>query len=782
MPICDGLGSNWSVAVKSSKDSIPGDVYAGFIRSLFLDPVILLIGAACHGLTGILIYLRNGEPTFLVLALLMLFAGIYRYVAIRKVDPASITDYATALRFERYYLIAGAIQGSFAGIFVLYAVYLMPDRFSEIAAVSVIMGGAVTIAGRNYGSRKMVAILSMTVIGPIALALMLKGDIYHVILGLFIVPFMIVVTKMAELVRVTLFTAISEEKRSSRLAQRFDRALNTMSHGLVMLGPDGTVVVANAEAANLMAVDTPDRLLGRSLKSLLRRGAAGGLINRDDCGYVETQLTRALREGRDRKLLVNLTNGRSLEFSAREGRDELGVITFEDVTLRVQAEEKIRTMARYDSLTGLPNRAYFHEIVAERMSGGDRERLCALAVFDLDDFKNINDTLGHPVGDGLIYAIAANLAFFADDDIKISRFGGDEFVIYFDRIQDEAHLAQLLDDIFAGLEQEVDVAGHVLRAQLSAGAVLLPVSHSDADGMIVKADLALYKAKEMGKNRWRLFESTMDAAFRQKQMLKADLRSAIEEGELRVVYQPIVGMDSMRVEACEALCRWHHSELGAVSPGVFIPLAEEMGIISEISRQVLLAACRECRKWPEPIGVSVNLSARDFRDADIVETVRKALAESGLSPSRLEIEVTETAILDDRSSTRQHLELIRSLGVRIALDDFGTGYSSLSYLHTLPLDKVKIDRSFLMDITENERSLELLKGVVHLSRQLGLTVTIEGVETYEQLKLLAVSVKPDLLQGFLFGSALTASGIETMASTVWPFGDDLERAKRSPRG
>ena len=233
-------------------------------------------------------------------------------------------------------------------------------------------------------------------------------------------------------------------------------------------------------------------------------------------------------------------------------------------------------------------------------------------------------------------------------------------------------------------------------------------------------------------------------------------------------------MATMRISSCEALCRWDHPEFGPISPGIFIPLAEEMGIISEVSSFMLHAATAECMKWPEPIRVSINLSAKDFRTGDIVALVRSALEAAGLAPDRLEIEVTETALLDDKSSTRQYLEDLKALGVRIALDDFGTGYSSLSYLHTLPLDKVKIDRSFIEDITRNRRSLELLRGVVNLSRPLGLAVTIEGVETFDQLKLLALEVKPDLVQGFLFGSALSASGIATMSNTVWPFAKDLK--------
>ena len=235
----------------------------------------------------------------------------------------------------------------------------------------------------------------------------------------------------------------------------------------------------------------------------------------------------------------------------------------------------------------------------------------------------------------------------------------------------------------------------------------------------------------------------------------------------------------MRITSCEALCRWDHPELGPISPAVFIPLAEEMGIISEISSFVLAAATRECASWPAQTSVSVNLSAKDFRNRDIVDKVRAALAQSGLAAHRLEIEVTETALLDDKSLTRELIEELKALGVRIALDDFGTGYSSLSYLHKLPLDKIKIDRSFLIDVTQNERSLELLTGIVNLSRPLGLSVTVEGVETFEQLKILALKVKPDLVQGFLFGSALTASGIETMSATVWPFANDINSARRA---
>lgn len=764
--------------------NIPEDIYVRFIRSLFNDAIILVIGAICHATIALLVYESTGKPIYLALAGLMLAAGLYRYDGIRRFHAGGgvIEDFAAARHWERQYLIRGTLQGLMLGAFCFVSIYLVPDQYAEVASITVAMGGTITIAGRNYGSKAMVIILAITVVLPISGGFVLKGDLNHVVLGLLIFPFMFIIDKLATHVRTVLFGAISEEKKAARLAQRFDRALNTMSHGLIMLGADGAVVVANAEAAALMGLLSAEKLQGRSLRAIVRRGVAAKLLTVADGRYLEAQLTRALRDSRERKILIRLGDGRHLEFSVSEGRDGLGVITFEDVSQRIEADEKIVTMARFDGLTGLANRAFFHEQVSEQLTIGDQERCCGLAIFDMDDFKSVNDTLGHPIGDGLISDVAKRLSGFAEPGIKVSRFGGDEFVIYFDEVEDEFHLAMLLDRVFASFEGEAEVAGHALTIRMSSGAVLSRVKDSDIDGMIVQADLALYKAKETGKNGWRLFEAAMDAAFRSKQSMKADLRVAVQARALRVVYQPIVSMDTMRIVNCEALCRWDHPDLGPISPAIFIPLAEEIGIISEISSFVLEAACLECAGWPEQVSVSVNLSAKDFRNSEVIDKVTHALAVSGLAPNRLEIEVTETALLDDKSATREYIGQLKLLGVRIALDDFGTGYSSLSYLHKLPLDKVKIDRSFLADLTHNPRSLDILKGVVNLSRPLGLTVTVEGVETFEQLEILAQHVKPDLVQGFLFGAALTSAGIETMSSTVWPFAEQLRSGPRALRG
>jgi diguanylate cyclase (GGDEF)-like protein len=753
------------------------------VETLFRDGLSLVIGLLSQFTLISLVWLKTGDQAYLAVALLLVVVGVLRLADMRRVlrlPPA--TTRRMARERENRYIVFGAMHGAVLGIFSLVAIYSTQDNFSETAAVCISLATATGIVGRNYGSPRMVIILIVALSWPMALGFIMRGDVYHVILGLLCIPFLAAMYRYADTVRDVLFTAISSEKRANRLAGRFNRALNTMSHGLVMLGPQGRVVVANAEAAHLMAMKSPNQLLGRTVRSLLLRGVAGKLLSPNDCRYVEAQLTRALREGRDRKVLVNLTNGQHFEFSAREGNQELGVITFEDVTARVMAEERIRFMARYDGLTGLINRTYFHELVTAAMAAGDRNRLCGIVTLDLDDFKSVNDTLGHPVGDGLIFAVAERMAALAGPGILISRFGGDEFMIFFDRISNEEEVSRLLDNVFAGLHGEVDVAGHALRIQASAGAVLARVASTNVDEMIVKADLALYSAKEAGKNGWRLFEAAMDVAFRNRQVLKADLRSAVEAGALRVVYQPIVATKTMRIAGCEALCRWDHPKLGPVSPAVFIPLAEEMGIVADISTFVLNAACAECAKWPGETAVSVNLSAKDFRDRGVIAKVRNALAASGLSPHRLEIEVTETDLLDDKAATGELIAQIKALGVRIALDDFGTGYSSLSYLHKLPLDKIKIDRSFLIDVVRDDRSLDLLKGIVNLTRSLGLAVTVEGVESFEQLNILAGEVHPDLVQGFLFGSALSASGIETMSTKVWPFSQATDPLRLPAKG
>lgn len=752
-------------------NDIADDVYCQFVRSLFANEHILIVGGITYVAIALMVYVKTSVTAFLMIAPILLAANVWRYAGIRAFHRKGgvANGIEDARRWEQDYIIRGCAQGLAVGAFCFLSIYLYPSAYAEVASVAMSIASLITVASRNYGSPNMVRILSLSFTAPAALAFLLRGELAYALLGLMLVPLMLITVSSAGYVRQVLFAAVIGQKRADQLAQRFDRALNTMPQGLLMFDKQGRVIVANAEAAHIVGIDSPAVLTGRSISALMRRIVAAGLMDKQQSDKAMQRLIRALQDGSDRKLVVALQDGRSFEFTTREGDKDLGVVMFEDVTQRVRASERIVTMARFDGLTSLPNRAYMHELIVERLAVGDRNRHCALAIFDLDDFKGVNDSLGHPTGDELIKAIAKRLGRFASENVIVGRFGGDEFVVFCNDVADRESFGSLLDAVRETLSTPSEVFGTRIALESSGGAVLVQVASTDVDTMIVRADLALHAAKAHGKNGWMLFEESMEQSFRLRERLKADLRNAIVDRSLRVVYQPILQVKTMKMVTCEALCRWDHPELGQVSPSVFVPLAEETGIIQDITSFVLEQACADCVRWPGRIGVSVNLSARDLSDGGIVEKVAGILASTGLPPNRLEVEMTETSLLDDKSAARTYVEAIRRLGVRIALDDFGTGYSSLSYMHRLPVDKIKIDRSFLVDTAEDRRSRELIKSVVQLSQKLGMTVTVEGVETFEQLNFLADEVHPDTVQGFLFGSALTASGIETMSLTAWQF-------------
>jgi diguanylate cyclase (GGDEF)-like protein len=779
VPIFCHVQASSMTSKQAIKGDVPNDVYVQFVTSLFANAHILLIGGATYFLVALMVYLQTSVVAFLLMAPILALANLWRYLGIRafqKLDhPLSFEE---AQKWEQDYITRGIGQGLAVSLFGFLSIYLYPSSFAEIASVSMAIASLVTVATRNYGSKRMVRILSFSFIGPAALAFLLRGDMAYGLLGFMILPMLFITISTAGSVRRVLFDAIIGEKRADMIAERFDRALNTMPQGLLMLDTAGRVVVANTEAAQLTGLSSPARMTKRTFSSLMQRVVAGGLLNKEQCREVTQRLINALHEGFDLKLVLPLTDGRSFEFSTREGDNNLGVVMFEDVTQRERAARRITTMARFDSLTGLANRSRFRELTEERLKAGYSGRNCALIVLDLDDFKAINDSLGNPAGDQVIRAIGQRLLPFSSENIIVGRLGSDEFVVYLDDIKDAQTLGSFIDSLCLRMSEEVEVANSRLSIQVSVGAVLMDVRDASVDLMTVRADLALQDAKTRGKDGWSLFEDSMEQSFRLRQAMKVDLRAAIKARKLRVVYQPILSLGSLKVASCEALCRWEHPELGQISPAVFIPLAEETGVIREITAFVLEKACADCARWPDPICVSVNLSAKDLVPG-VVDIVGQALATAGLAPHRLEIEVTETSLLDDKSAARDRIEELRSLGVRIALDDFGTGYSSLSYLHRLSLDKIKIDRSFILDLLDDRRSLELLKSIVEMSHRLDMAVTVEGVETFQQLSVLMAEVKPDLVQGFLFGAAVTSSGIEAMSSTTWQFGDNRDDASGS---
>jgi diguanylate cyclase (GGDEF)-like protein len=392
----------------------------------------------------------------------------------------------------------------------------------------------------------------------------------------------------------------------------------------------------------------------------------------------------------------------------------------------------------------------------------------AILFIDLDQFKQVNDTLGHPRGDMLLRAVADRLRRLVRSSDIVARFGGDEFVIVQTPITDSEEAAALARRIVASLSETYEVDGHQVVIGASVGIALSPRDATGPDHLLKIADMALYWAKADQRGTWRFFEAEMDIRAHARRSLELDLRHALTNNSFQVYYQPLFDLKTKKISTCEALLRWPHPLRGMISPAEFIPVAEEMGLIVDLGKWVLREACRTCSQWPPHVRVAVNLSVTQFRRGNVTQTIKQALAETGLDPNRLEIEITESVLFQDTRATRMILHQIRDLGVRISLDDFGTGYSSLSYLQSLPLNKVKIDRSFLEGLESGDRALVLLRGIAKLSADLGLSVTVEGIETAEQLALIAAEESVTEAQGWLFAPALPAKEVQLLLDRTIP--------------
>ena len=438
-------------------------------------------------------------------------------------------------------------------------------------------------------------------------------------------------------------------------------------------------------------------------------------------------------------------------------RDELGTIV-RSLTVFQANVAQIAFLAHHDPLTRLPNRALFHDRVQHALTQLDRGANFALLCLDLDRFKAVNDTLGHPVGDALLQQVAERLkACLREGDI-VARLGGDEFAIILLESGEPAEIDVLCARIIEAIGTGYEINGHQVNIGTSIGIALAPADGSTPQELLKNADTALYGAKANGRGTSCFYEAAMNAALQARRVLEVGLRQAIARNELELHYQPLVDARSREVSGFEALVRWRHPERGMISPEEFIPVAEASGLIGAIGRWVLRTACLDAARWPNGIGVAVNLSSLQFKDKHLVANVRAALANSGLAADRLELEITESVLLNDNKATLKILHEIKAMGVQISMDDFGTGYSSLSYLRSFPFDKVKIDRSFIKDLPHDRNSIAIVRAIVGLSGTFGLRVTAEGVETEEQADLLAVE-RCSQLQGYLFSKPIPVAEV-----------------------
>jgi diguanylate cyclase (GGDEF)-like protein len=604
---------------------------------------------------------------------------------------------------------------------------------------------------------------------PMTAALLFYGGPFYWIFAGVLTPFFLAIKFVAERLRRTLLDAVIASRDMSLLAKRFDTALNNMPHGLCMFDANRRIVVSNRKLNQQLGLPTHCELKDSSLPRLVESGVEAGLISDVNAQSLIDHLDARLPGSDDAVFSVDMQSGRTLEFTVQPMENGGIVVLVEDITEQKIAEAKINYLARFDALTGLPNRTVLLDRMERALSECRPDNMCAIHVIDLDQFKQVNDTLGHTRGDMLLKAVAARLQRAARDPDVVARFGGDEFVVLQASItsidQGEA-LAQRVLNAVGGI---YDLDGHKVAITASIG-IAVAKSQIDTDQFLRNADLALYRAKFEGRGTWRWFEAKMEATAQARRTLEFDLRNALESEEFDLHYQPLFNLKTKRIMTCEALLRWPHRERGMVFPAEFIPVAEEMGLIVEIGNQALYKACLECGQWPGDTTVAVNLSSIQFDRSNVPALVRETLAATNLPPHRLEIEITESTLLQNTRSTRADLHRLVELGVKISLDDFGTAYSSFSYLHSFPLHKVKIDQSFLQGLGDDVRRVTLLRGMTRLGAQLGLKVVVEGVETQEQLELLAGEDSIDEVQGFLLCRPMPAADLRRLlyASYVAP--------------
>jgi diguanylate cyclase (GGDEF)-like protein len=538
---------------------------------------------------------------------------------------------------------------------------------------------------------------------------------------------------------------------------QIDAALNNMSQGLCMFDKSGELVICNERYLRIYEMSSAVVRPGSSFVDVLKYQQSAGNFSGDPQRFAEALRAR-LAQGQMVNTTNRLANGRVIEVANEPMIGGGWVETHDDITERQRSEARIARMARYDALTDLANRVLFREKADEALERYKSTGIgYAIFIFDLDLFKSVNDSLGHPVGDALLKAVATRLQGMTSETDTVGRLGGDEFAILHiaeaDQREGATNLASRLLEV-VGAPYEID--GHRIIIGTSIGIAIAPDHGLDNEKLLKNADLALYRAKSDGRNSFRIFEPEMDHELRLRRALEIDLQNAVPNGELEAYYQPLVNADDGQTCAVEALIRWRHPQQGIVAPDRFVPVAEERGMISAIDRWILHRACTDAVQWPEHIRLAVNLSPIEFRTGDVFEMIGGALVESGLAASRLEIEITESVLLQKSERNISILHQIKGLGVSIVLDDFGTGYSSLGYLRMFPFDKIKIDKSFVREMPDRADCAAIVCAIAGLGRELDMVTVAEGVETWEQLELVrAAGCKQ--VQGFLFSRPCPAS-------------------------
>jgi diguanylate cyclase (GGDEF)-like protein len=560
----------------------------------------------------------------------------------------------------------------------------------------------------------------------------------------------------------TLAQQREQAERELRLQHvRFGAALENMSQGLCMFDAAGRLVVANGRFAELFGLPETAVRPGITFDSLTTHMELLGRLGATDIACMRHDIDRLANGKRSEAIIWELVDGRALSVNLRVFDKQGWLATYQDVTERREAEAKIAFMAHHDALTGLPNRVLFRQRLEAALMRACRGEVSALLYLDLDNFKAVNDTLGHPAGDTLLNAVTERLRQHVRESDTIARLGGDEFAIVHSALDRPADASGLARRLVKALAAPYEIEDHQVVIGASIGITVISADGESPDLLLKHADIALYMAKADGRGTYRFFEPEMDARMQARRSMELELRRALAMEEFELFYQPIMNLRTHLVSGFEALIRWRHPTRGLVLPAEFIRLAEDTGLIAPIGDWVVRRACFEAAEWAAPMKVAVNLSPAQFTGRGPVHVVAAALATSGLEPSRLELEITETVMMEDNDAVLTVLRELKSLGVKIAIDDFGSGYSSLNYLKRFSFDRIKIDRSYVSDIDVCKESEAIVHSLTGLCTVLGIATTAEGVETELQLEKLRCTNCTDV-QGFLFSPARPATEVPSL--------------------
>lgn len=741
-----------------ARRSVAAERESILVGSLFSSPASIIISNAVGILVMLFSWFWSGDNAFYTISALSIVVLLGRLATIVRYRLAchDEEDHRAVRRWEIEFQIGATLFALLQGVCCYQAIGATDIAAVQILNVIAAVAFASGYVARNAARPKYVIVQVLCLCMPLMLGLEHSNQPYYRTIAVFIVLYMmtnfvIVLSLNRNLRALADATAQARENEASsrKHADQAHLALRSMTHGLVSFDETLSRELQNERHGELYGVhlETGDESLDGMLESAVR----GRRLSRSDATLIRQDVHRTLKKQLATTRELTTPDGKTLLLHVEPTEASGALIVTEDITERKQTQQKIETMARTDPLTGMSNRHELDRMLAS-IGPGFKEGIGSVAILyiDLDDFKTINDTLGHATGDKVLVAIAERIRSAVRISDFLARFGGDEFVAIIPTADASASLATA-ERVMQALAPPILIGDRKFSISASIGAAVGPSHGSDGATLMTAADLALYESKSTGKSRVSLFKPEMAASFRRRTELEREMREGLAAEQFELHYQPIVEIASGRIVSAEALLRWNHPVKGRISPAEFIPIAERSDLISDLGEWVLRRAAGDLVRLPADVSMSVNVSPMQFRQPRrLVSAIRQILDEENAPAERLELELTESVLVDDPEQTLETMRELRSLGLRFSLDDFGTGYASIGYLATYSFDKVKIDRSFASVVGENEASRSVVELVQHLADRIGFTVVAEGLEDEAQVAAIAATGIP-LAQGYFFG-------------------------------